>query len=123
MGWEGEEDTEVNATKKSGEHIKCSKCKGSSNPIVEPIIIDVTPNTFINTPLSPMDTTTGVNGEDKDGGNKVETEVGWEESVGKLVDEDKESIKYGKFLTDAIIRVIMKYIQEWLKKTGGKGKK
>merc|ERR1712002_199998 len=31
-GWEGEEDTEVITTKKSGEHIKCSKCKGSADP-------------------------------------------------------------------------------------------
>ena len=122
-GWEGEEDTEVITTKKSGENIKCSKCKGSADPIVEPIIIDVTPNASISTPLSPMDTTTGVNGEDKDGGNKVETEVGWEESVGKLDDEEKESIKFGKYLTDAIIRVIMIYIQKWLHTKGGIGGK
>ena len=40
-----------------------------------------------------------------------------------MKDDDRESIKYGKFLTDAIIRVIMKYIQEWMQTTGGKGGK
>ena len=77
MGWEREEDTEENTTKKSGEHVRCSKCNGSSDPLVEPIIIDITPNTNISTPLNPlsplsplnpMDTTPRTTGEDKDGG-------------------------------------------------------
>ena len=63
MGWDREEDTEENRIKKSNEHVRCSKCTGSLDPILEPIIIDITPNTYISTPLSPMDITPGTTGK------------------------------------------------------------
>ena len=122
MEWEREGETEEN-TKKNGNHARCSNCNGSSDPLEESIIIDELPFRPLS-PLSPMDDTPGTAGEEKGGEYEGEiTEVGWEECIGNLVEEDKESIKDGKFLTDAIIRIIMKFIQEWLKNSGGKGEK
>ena len=60
--------------------------------------------------------------KDKDNG-KEETQVSWKDCIENLVELERESIKYGNFLTDAIIRVMMKYIQEWIQTTGGKGGK
>ena len=81
MRWDREGDTEENSTKKSEENVICSKCTRSIDPIVEPIIIDVTPRSPISTGLIPMDTTPGTtgketNGEERDKDNeKEETQV------------------------------------------------
>ena len=116
MGWDREEDTEENKTQKNNKHVICSKCTGSLDPMVEPIIIDVTPSSTISLmDITPGTTGKTTNGEEKDKDNgKEETQVSWKDCVENLVELDRESIKYGKFLTDTIIRVMIKCIQEWL---------
>ena len=109
MRWDSEGDTEENSTKVSEENVICSKCTRSIDPIVDPIMIDVTPSSPIITPLSPMDTTPGTTGKetngegrDKDNG-KDETQVCWKDCVENIVELDRESMKYGNYLTDAIL--------------------
>ena len=91
MRWDRDEETEENRIKKINGHAVCSKCTGSSVPIVEPIIIDITPSTPKSTPLSPIDFISGTtgdtaNGEEKDKDNgKEETQVSWKQCIENLV--------------------------------------
>ena len=58
-----------------------------------------------------------MDGKDK---GKVGTETSWKEYIINIDETDIESIKEGKYMTDQIIRVMMKYIQEWLQMKGEK---
>merc|ERR1712121_329418 len=127
MEWDEdeEEETEEN-TRENENHTRCSEGNGSSDQPEESVIMDELPFAPLSplSPPSPMDDTSGITGEEKGGEREEEVkEVGWIECIGNLKEEDKESIKDGKFLTDAIIRIVMKFIQEWLKNSGGKSEK
>ena len=74
---------------------------------------------------TPMDTTpdkhnigkADING--KDTGN-LGAEITWKEYIKNLGETDIDSIKEGEYMTCAIIRVVMRYSQEWLRKKGKK---
>ena len=58
-----------------------------------------------------------MDGKDK---GKVGTKTSWKEYIINIDETDIESIKEGKYMTDQIIRVMMKYTQEWLQRKGKK---
>ena len=64
---------------------------------------------------TPMDTS-----QDKHNTKKADIDISWKEYIRNLKKIDIDSINEGKYMTCAIIRVMMKRSQEWLQKKGMK---
>ena len=146
-GWKGEEEIEKSkrttcskcSSEKSKEHIEevtlDQDGKDGESPLLSAVTAtpsktthpgqpSLTPNYDpLMSPMSPMSSSSIIDGplsgyEHIDVEDELQTD--WRDYIRNINEIDIDSTKEGKWLTDAIIIVMMKFIQEWLQKKGEK---